>query len=149
MSDSKNKDQMEYLEIRDTENIQDAKYIRAKERLQEVKRFYAKLMRSTVVIAFLAAVNYYTNEWSYMWFLWAAFGIGIGIAFRAIKVFGGNPFFDRNWEERKIKEFMEEETGETYQMEDNFVAIFNALSPTQRQNINGKITLFEKFSSQQ
>lgn len=49
----------------------------------------------------------------------------------------------------KIKEFMEEETGETYQMEDDFVAIFNALSPTQRQNINGKITLFEKFSSQQ
>ena len=109
MTDLKKKDQMEYLEITETNNTQDAKYLRAKERITAVKEFYSKLLRSAILIAFLAALNYYTNGWSYMWFLWAAFGIGISLAFRAAKVFGMNPFFDRNWEERKIKEFMQEE----------------------------------------
>ncbi len=44
-----------------------------------------------------------------MWFLWAAFGWGIGLAFKAVKVFGLNPFLSRDWEERKIREFMEED----------------------------------------
>jgi len=44
-----------------------------------------------------------------MWFLWAAFGWGLGLAFKAIKVFGMNPFFGKDWEERKIREFMKED----------------------------------------
>ena len=109
MTKPKNKNQMEYLEIKPTREFNEAKYLRAKERIAEVKIFYTKLVRSTVLIVFLGALNYYTNEWRYMWFLWAAFGIGIGLAFNAIKVFGMNPFFGRNWEERKIRELMEEE----------------------------------------
>ena len=100
---------MEILEIRETTNKQDAKYLRAKERIAEVKKFYGKLLSYTIFVAFLGALNYYTNGWSYMWFLWAAFGWGIGLAFRAVKVFGINPFLSRDWEERKIKEFMEED----------------------------------------
>ena len=44
-----------------------------------------------------------------MWFLWAAFGWGIGIIFHAIKTFNLNPFFGKGWEERKIKEIMRED----------------------------------------
>lgn len=109
MKNSKNKNQMEYLEINQPSNRQDEKYLRAKERLDEVKTFYSKLMRSVLLIAFLAAINYYVNEWRYMWFLWAALGIGIGIASRAVKVFGTSPFLTRDWEKRKIREFMEED----------------------------------------
>ncbi len=109
MTNLKNKDQMEYLEIKQTRNTQDAKYLKAKERLAEVKKFYTSLISYIVFIVFLGALNYYTNEWRYMWFLWAAFGWGIGITVQAIKVFGMSPFFGRNWEERKIREFMEEE----------------------------------------
>jgi len=109
MTNLKNKDQMEILEIRETTSKQDAKYLRAKERITEVKKFYSKLLSYAVFIVFLGALNYYTNGWSYMWFLWVAFGWGIGLTFKAIKVFGMNPFFGRNWEERKIKEFMEED----------------------------------------
>ena len=43
------------------------------------------------------------------WFLWAAFGWGIGLLFHAVKTFRWNPFFTRSWEERKIREFMEED----------------------------------------
>ena len=100
---------MEYLEIKPTIESNEAKYLRAKERISEVKTFYAKLLRSAVFIAFLGALNYYTNEWRYMWFLWAVLGIGISLVFKAIKLFGMNPFLGRDWEERKIREFMDED----------------------------------------
>jgi hypothetical protein len=67
------------------------------------------LMSYFVFIGFLAALNYWTDQWRYPWFLWAAFGWGIGLVFHAIKVFGLSPFFGKNWEERKIKEYMEED----------------------------------------
>lgn len=109
MSNLKNKDQMEYLEIKESRNHSDAKYLRAKERVIEVKEFYSKFLRSAVTIVFLAAINYYTNEWRYMWFLWATLGISISMIYKATKVFGVNPFLGKNWEERKIQEFMNDD----------------------------------------
>jgi hypothetical protein len=44
-----------------------------------------------------------------MWFLWAAFGWGIGVLFHAIKTFDLNPFFGKQWEKRKIEEIMRNE----------------------------------------
>ncbi len=92
------------------ENLEkENKYLRAKERVAGVKKFYTSLISYAAVITFLGALNYYINEWSYPWFLWAALGWGIGLGFQAVKAFGKNPFFGRNWEERKIKEFMQED----------------------------------------
>ncbi len=85
------------------------KYFRAKERVEKMKKFYSNLTSYVLVISFLAIINYWTNDWSYMWFLWAAFGWGIGIIFHAIDTFNLNPFFGRNWEERKIQEFMKDD----------------------------------------
>ncbi|MDJ0646257.1 MAG: 2TM domain-containing protein [Flavobacteriaceae bacterium] len=85
------------------------KYIRAKERVEELKKFYASLFWYIVVNAFLAWLNYYTNGWTYMWFLWVVFGWGIGLVFQAISAFRLSPFMNKDWEERKIREFMEEE----------------------------------------
>ena len=93
------------MESTDKEN----KYFRAKERVEQLKKFYAGLMSYFFFIAFLAGVNYWTDEWRYPWFLWAAFGWGIGVIFHAIKVFGFNPFFGKDWEERKIQEYMNED----------------------------------------
>lgn len=85
------------------------KYLRAKEKVECLKKFYGNLTSYLLVISFLAILNYYTNEWRYMWFLWAAFGWGIGLVFHALKTFDLNPFFGRDWEERKIKELMRED----------------------------------------
>jgi hypothetical protein len=87
----------------------ETKYLRAKERVESLKKFYGNLLSYTLVISFLAFINYWTNEWRYMWFLWAAFGWGIGIIFHAIRIFNLNPFFGKDWEERKIKEIMRED----------------------------------------
>lgn len=85
------------------------KYLRAKERVTELKKFYSNLTSYILVIALLAGINYWIDGWNYMWFLWVAFGWGIGIAFHAFHVFGLNPILGRDWEERKIQEFMEED----------------------------------------
>lgn len=84
-------------------------YLRAKERVAEMKKFYTSLFFYVIFIGFLAWLNYYTNEWNYMWFLWAAFGWGIGIVFQAAKAFNWAPFMNKDWEERKIKELMDKE----------------------------------------
>ena len=83
------------------------KYLRAKKQVAAIKKFYTSLLFYLVVIIFLAGLNYYKNEWSNPWFLWAVFGWGIGILFKAFKVFRYMPFVNKNWEERKIKEFMD------------------------------------------
>ncbi len=92
---------------------QENKYLRAKERVEETRKFYTGLMSYIVVIAGLAGLNYYIDEWRHPWFLWAALGWGIGLVFQAAKAFNLNPFFGRNWEERKIKEFMQEDERRT------------------------------------
>lgn len=85
------------------------RYERAKERVVEVKKFYGNLISYIIVISFLAGLNYYQNEWKYAWFLWAALGWGIGLAFQATKAFRINPMFNKEWEERKIQKFMKED----------------------------------------
>lgn len=97
------------LEIMEKDYKNQNKYLRAKERVEELKKFYNSLMWYVVIIPFLAWINYATNGWHYAWFLWAAFGWGIGLAFHAAKVYRISPIHSKDWEERKIREFMEEE----------------------------------------
>ncbi|MFS4456697.1 2TM domain-containing protein [Maribacter sp. 2304DJ31-5] len=85
------------------------KYFRAKERVQCIKKFYTSLMSYAVFITLLGGLNYWIDEWRHPWFLWAAFGWGIGLVFQAIKTFGLNPFFGKDWEQKKLKELMQEE----------------------------------------
>lgn len=85
------------------------KYLRAKEQVAEIKKFYSSLFFYVIFISLLAGLNYYTNEFRYPWFLWAAFGWGIGLIFQAAKAFRWAPYMNKEWEERKIKEYMEKE----------------------------------------
>lgn len=89
--------------------LRESKYVRARERVEELKKFYGNVTSYVLVCSFLAVINYWVNGWSYMWFLWVVFGWGIGIIFHAIGTFNLNPFFGKDWEERKIREFMEED----------------------------------------
>jgi len=85
------------------------KYIRAKERVEKLKKFYGKLGKYIVIIAMLAVINYYTNQFRNPWFLWVAGFWGLGIVIEAGKTFGVDMIFGRNWEERKIRELMNED----------------------------------------
>ena len=82
------------------------KYFRAKERASVLKKFYDKAFRGLLAIVIVAAINYYLNGWETPWFLWVVFGVSIGILVRALRVFNLNPFFGKDWEDRKIKELI-------------------------------------------
>ncbi len=85
------------------------KFLRAKERVEELKKFYTSLLWYVIIVISLGVINYLTNGFRYAWFLWAAFGWGIGLIFQAIKAFGYAPMLNKSWEDRKIKEFMDKD----------------------------------------
>ncbi len=92
------------------ENLdQQNKYFRAKERVEEIKKFYGTIGSSVVTIALVASLNYYLNEWRNPWFLWVVLGFGLSLTFKALKIFDMYPFMNKDWEERKIQEFMKQD----------------------------------------
>ena len=86
------------------ENENDYRYQKAKERVEEIKGFYSNLIAYLIVIPILAYVNYRTT--SYIWFIFPALGWGFGVIMHGLGAFGYNPILGKNWEERKIKEFI-------------------------------------------
>ena len=50
-----------------------------------------------------------------LWFYWPLLGWGIGVLFHGMKVFNYSPFFNKDWEERKIKEYMDKENSKKYE----------------------------------
>lgn len=91
------------------QNLNQSKYLRASERVTDLKEFYTRCFKGGVAILIVGAINYYLNEWYYPWFLWVVFGVGLSLAISAFKVYGLNGFMGRDWEERKIKQFMDED----------------------------------------
>jgi len=89
--------------------MENTKYRRAKERVEEIRKFYGKVASAMVTIIIVASINYYFNEWRNAWFLWVVFGLSISLFFKANKIFNLNPFMGRDWEERKIQEFLQQE----------------------------------------
>lgn len=84
------------------------KYQRAKKQVAEIKGFYSHLLSYVFVMSILIFVNLkYSPE--HLWFIYSMFGWGVGVFFHALKVFNWFPFMGKNWEEKKIQEFMEQE----------------------------------------
>jgi len=83
-------------------------YVRARKYVDELKGFYYSLVSYCLVIPFLIFINYKTF-WGFQWFWFPMFGWGIGLCFQAFRVFVNNGVFGRDWEKRKIEQFMREE----------------------------------------
>lgn len=89
-----------------SENIESTKYLRAVERVEEIKGFYSSLIAYCLVIPMLIYINLnYVPQFHWFWF--PMLGWGIGMVFQGFKAFSYNPILGRGWEERKIKEFMD------------------------------------------
>ena len=92
------------------------RYRRAQKRVKDIKGFYWHLFWYLVVNIFLTfgqtIKNLVTegslefNGWHWgsfsLWFFW-----GIGLGAHWLQVFGKHIVFSKDWEERKIREFME------------------------------------------
>ncbi len=87
--------------------IDDKRYKKAKEHVEQLKGFYGNLLAYCIVIPFLAILNY--NTTAFPWVIFPAIGWGFGVAVHGMEVFGYNPLWGKSWEERKMREFMEDE----------------------------------------
>ncbi|OXB11517.1 histidine kinase [Flavobacterium plurextorum] len=84
------------------------KYFLAKKKVGDIKGFYGNLASYVFVNAILIFVNLYTSP-EYLWFFWPLLWWGIGVVFHGLRVFDVFPVLGKDWEEKKIKEFMEKE----------------------------------------
>ena len=80
---------------------------RARQRVAEIKGFYTHLIIFVAVLVLLFAIDASTGgNW---WVQWVFLGWGIGILAHAFAVFFTPPKFIERWQERKIREYMDEQ----------------------------------------
>jgi len=92
--------------IMKTNYTEEQRYLKAKKRVDNIKGFYSNLLAYCIVIPFLIFINLKFSP-QFHWFWFPIIGWGIGIAFHAFGVFGTPFLFGKDWEERKIKELMD------------------------------------------
>ncbi|SHL95790.1 2TM domain-containing protein [Chryseobacterium polytrichastri] len=85
-------------------NKENLAYKKATKRVKELKGFYGNLTSYCLIIPFLLVLNLLTS-FNHLWFYWPMLGWGIGLVAHGINVFG----IGKDWEEKKIKELMDEE----------------------------------------
>ncbi len=92
----------------ETMTNEEQRYNQAKKRVEDIKGFYGNLTSYIVLNIFFFVLNILTSP-KHLWFYWPLLGWGIGVIFHGMKVFNYSPFLGKNWEERKLKEYLEEE----------------------------------------
>jgi hypothetical protein len=89
-------------------NQDDDRYLIAKRKVDDIKGFYSNLTSYILVNLILLFINLIYSP-DYLWFYWPLLWWGLGVLFHGLKVFNCFPFFDKEWEKQKIKEFMDKE----------------------------------------
>ncbi len=87
--------------------IEDKRYQRAKERVEAIKGFYGNLVAYVIVIPFLWYLNSRTTDFT--WAIFPTLGWGFGVIMHGLETYGYSPLLGKNWEERKIKEYMDKD----------------------------------------
>lgn len=87
---------------------EEQRYFQARKKVEEIKGFYGNLAAYVIVNIGLFILNMVTSP-EELWFFWPLLGWGIGVFFHGMKVFNYLPFLGKEWEEQKIKEFIEKE----------------------------------------
>lgn len=95
------------LSMKETQKtyIMDKRYQKAKERVDAIKGFYGNLTSYCLVIPFLIWLNVRSS--GFPWVIFPALGWGIGLLLHGMEAYGYNPLWGRNWQEKKIRELME------------------------------------------
>ncbi len=81
-------------------------YKRARKRVKELKEFYMHLSVFAAVNLTLFLINLVSSPGRW-WFYWVTVFWGIGLIWHAFGVFIEDRLFGKEWEEKKIREYME------------------------------------------
>ena len=78
----------------------------AREHVRALKGFYHHLTTYIIVNIVLIIINLVTDPHS-LWFYWVLIFWGIGVASQAIRLFGPKRKFNKDWEDKKVKEYLD------------------------------------------
>lgn len=92
--------------MKTTEQLENSKYVRALERVEKMKEFYQNLVTYLIMVPVFIYVNL-TFVPHFHWFWFPILGWGFGVVFHGLEAFNYNIFLGKNWEDRKIKELMD------------------------------------------
>ncbi|NRB83014.1 MAG: 2TM domain-containing protein [Winogradskyella sp.] len=84
-------------------------YVRARNRVEELKAFYYSLISYCLVIPFLVFIWYQFSRHTIQWFWFPMLGWGISLIIQAYRVYVDNGAFGANWEKKKIEEYMRQD----------------------------------------
>jgi uncharacterized protein YybS (DUF2232 family) len=102
---------MEIIMERDYSEIE--RLARARKRVKQIKGFYSHLLVYVVINIMIVVINIQDLEPGESYFqyknFFTLFFWGIGLAIHGLSVFLPDFIMGQNWEERKIKELMEED----------------------------------------
>jgi sensor histidine kinase YesM len=88
--------------------ISEKRYTQAKEQVEKLKGFYIHLTIYLIFIPVFIWLNYISNA-GFPWAIFPIGGWGFGVMGHAAETFNYNPFFGKEWEERKIREMMDKD----------------------------------------
>jgi len=91
-------------------HLKNESYFRAQKKVEKIIGFYRHLACYLIINLFIIVIIFQTHGWSDVWdiktFSTALFW-GIGLLFHAMGVWGPDLIFGKEWEQRKIKSYME------------------------------------------
>lgn len=102
---------IEHMKIIDVPENEQEILVEAKKNVENFKRFYAHLTSYIMVNSFLIVINMITNS-TFPWFLIPLFAWGIVLVTHAMKTYNYNLFLGKDWEDKKIREYMDKHKGE-------------------------------------
>jgi hypothetical protein len=84
------------------------RYYEAQKKVTEIKKFYQHLTVYLLCNPIVIVVNLMTSP-DYLWCIYSVIGWAIPITLHGLKAFEFSPFYNKEWEERKIREILEKE----------------------------------------
>jgi FtsH-binding integral membrane protein len=84
------------------------RYYQAHKRVKEIKDFYSHLTVYLLCNPIVIVVNLMTSP-GYLYFWYSLLGWGFAIVMHGLAAFRVSPIFNKEWEERKIREILEKE----------------------------------------
>lgn len=96
------------IKVMETNRFEESRYLRAKQKVEEIKGFYGSLVGYVIVMPFLFYIWHTYTPFTIQWFWFPMLGWGMGLVFQGLHAFG-TPILGRDWEERKIREIMKDE----------------------------------------
>jgi hypothetical protein len=84
---------------------------RARDRVGEIKGFYHHLTIYLVVNALLFLIDIFSGGGT--WFYWPLLGWGVAVAIQGLNTFDILPWSSKEWEERKVRELIAKDGGDS------------------------------------